>query len=212
MKRGDSSFDTSSKAEDADAQVAIRKWFIFAILKNAFGSSSDTILTRLRELLIPCHATAPFPAEALYASLQIKPQLDDSELERIAGYQYQGRYTNLILSRLYPDRDWRDAVFHEDHIFPKSDFTVRDLKKRGYDEEKIAAYLSKYNSLANLQLLTESENLSKNATPFESWIKTRDQDFHKRHLIPDLPEYSFDSFEQFFDDRRNLITAKLKEV
>ncbi len=29
MKRGNPSFDTSSKAEDADAQVAIRKWFIF---------------------------------------------------------------------------------------------------------------------------------------------------------------------------------------
>ena len=43
-KHGNSSFDTSSQAEDAEAQVAIRKWFVFATIKNAFGGSSDTIL------------------------------------------------------------------------------------------------------------------------------------------------------------------------
>ena len=37
MKRANSAFDTSSKADDADAQIAIRKWFVFSTLKNAFG-------------------------------------------------------------------------------------------------------------------------------------------------------------------------------
>ena len=212
MKRGNFSFDTSSKVEDADAQVAIRKWFIFATLKNAFGGSSDTTLTRLRELLLPCEPSTPFPADALYASLAIKPKLDDSELDRILGNQYQGRYTNLILSLLYPDRDWRDTVFHEDHIFPQSEFSVRGLKKRGYDDVKVESYLSKYNVLANLELLTDSENLSKNATPFDVWIQTRDEGFRKRHLIPDLPEYDFDSFEEFFNSRKTLIAAALKTL
>jgi hypothetical protein len=39
LKRGDRAFDTSSKSEDADAQVAIRRWFVFSTLKNAFGGS-----------------------------------------------------------------------------------------------------------------------------------------------------------------------------
>ena len=47
-KRGNSSFDTSSKAEDADAQVAIRRWFVFATLKNLLlwwilGYDTDSI-------------------------------------------------------------------------------------------------------------------------------------------------------------------------
>jgi len=129
MKRGNSSFDTSSKAEDADAQVAIRKWFIFSTLKNAFGGSSDTTLTRLRELLKTCGPTSPFPADLLYKSLGIEQKLDEAEIDRILEYGYQGRYTNLVLSLLYPDRDWKDAVFHEDHIFPKSEFQLRALKK-----------------------------------------------------------------------------------
>jgi hypothetical protein len=209
MKRGNSSFDTSSKAEDADAQVAIRKWFVFSTLKNAFGGSSDTTLTRLRELL-KSWGTSPFPVDVLYLSLGIEPSLSHTEIDRILEFGYQGRYTNLILSLLYPDRDWKDAVFHEDHIFPQSEFKKSALKKRRYDEGRVQSYLSKYNILSNLQLLTDSENLSKNATPFDEWIQTRDAAFRKRHLIPDLPTYGFDSFEEFSKARAALIMAALK--
>jgi hypothetical protein len=187
LKRGNRAFDTSSKAEDAEAQVAIRKWFVSSTLKNAFGGSSDTTLNRLRELLKDTGPDTPFPADTLYKSLGIEPRLSDAEIERILGYAYQGRYTNLVLSLLYPDRDWKDVVFHEDHIFPQSEFNVRGLRKRKYDEQKIEFYLAHYNTLCNLQLLTDSENLSKNATPFDDWLRTRDAAFRKRHLIPDLP-------------------------
>ena len=212
MKRGNSSFDTSSQAEDADAQVAIRKWFVFSTLKNAFGRSSDTTLTRLRELLNTCGPTTPFPGNVLYRSLEIEPRLSDAEIDRILGFGYQGRYTNLVLSLLYPDRDWKDAIFHEDHIFPQSEFQVRALKKRGYDDAKVQSYVSKFNVLSNLELLTDSENLSKNATPFDEWIQTRDVAFRKRHLIPDLSAYGFDSFEEFSKARTALIVAALKKL
>jgi len=212
MKRGNPSFDTSSKAEDAVAQVAIRKWFVFSTLKNAFGGSSDTTLTRLRELLKGCRADTPFPADELYKSLEIEPSLNDAEIERILEYQYQGRYTNLVLSLLYPDREWKDAVFHEDHIFPQSEFKIRSLKKRGYDDTKIQEYMSHFNTLHNLQLLTDSENLSKNATPFDDWLRTRDPAFRSRHLIPDLQNYGFDYFQNFFKARTGLIVAMLKSL
>lgn len=212
MRRGNTAFDTSSNALDAEAQIAIRKWFIFSTLKNAFGGSSDTTLTRLRELLNSCESTAPFPADSLYESLEIEPQLNEAEINRILGYGYQGRYTNLVLTLLYPDRDWKGSVFHEDHIFPESAFQLRLLKKRGYDDAKIQSYMSKYNVLPNLQLLTDSENLSKNATPFDDWFKTRDMDFRERHLIPELASYGFDSFEEFSNARAELIIEKLKKL
>lgn len=211
-KRGNWSFDTSSSAEDAEAQVAIRKWFVFSTLKNAFGSSTDTTLTRLRELLGDCNTTTPFPASSLYESLGIEPSLAEAEISRILESRYQGRYTNLALSLLYPDRDWKDAVFHEDHVFPQTEFQTSKLKKRGYDDAKIQRYLNTYNSLVNLQLLTDTENLSKNATPFDEWLKTRDPAFRKRHLIPDLPAYGFDAFEDFRKERTELITEALKRL
>jgi hypothetical protein len=212
MKRGSATFDTSSKADDADAQVAIRKWLVFSTLKNAFGGSSDTTLTRLRELLKTCGPKTPFPDDVLYKSLEIEPRLNDAEIDRIFGYGYQGRYTYLVLSLLYPDRDWKDAVFHEDHIFPQSEFQSRALKKRGYDAAKIDSYQSRHNVLSNLELLTDSENLSKNATPFDKWIQTRDPAFRRRHFIPELPAYGLNSFEEFFDNRAALIVVALKAL
>ena len=212
LKRDNPQFDKSSMKQDAEAQVAIRKWFVFSTLKNAFGGSSDTTLTRLRQILIRGDSADPFPAKELYKSLEIESLLNDAEIERILEYQYQGRYTNLVLSLLYPDRDWKDAVFHEDHIFPQSEFKIPTLKRRGYDETKIREYMSRFNTLENLQLLTDSENTSKNATPFDEWLKTRDSKFRSRHLIPDLADYTLDYFEEFLNARRELIISALRSL
>jgi hypothetical protein len=212
MRRGDSAFDKSSEARDAEAQMAIRRWFTFSTLKNAFGGSSDTTLTRLRELLRDGNQSSSFPADALYLSLEIEPRMVEAEISRIMSFEYQGRYTNLVLSLLYPDRDWKGAVYHEDHIFPQSEFNLRNLKKRGYAEVRIQTYMTRYNALANLQLLTDSENLSKNATPPEVWLRTRDEDFRKRHLIPDMTDYGLDFFEAFTEVRAELIVKKLKDL
>ncbi len=212
LKRDNPQFDKSSTKEDAAAQVAIRKWFVFSTLKNAFGGSSDTTLTRLRQILIRGNSDALFPAEELYKSLEITSSLSDAEIERVLEYQYQGRYTNLVLSLLYPDRDWKGSVFHEDHIFPKSEFTIPSLRRRGYDENKIECYMSSFNTLQNLQLLTDSENTSKNATPLDKWLRARDSKFRSRHLIPDLPDYTLDYFEEFSNARRELIIPALRSL
>ncbi len=212
LRRGNRNFDTSSKAEDAEAQVAIRKWFVFSTLKNAFGGSSDTTLTRLRELLKGCGPATPFPADELYKSLEIESSLNDDEIEHILEFKYQGRYTNLVLSLLYPDRDWKDAVFHEDHIFPKSEFKIRSLKRRGYDDTRIKNYMSHFDTLQNLQLLTDSENISKSATPFDDWIQSRDPEFRARHRIPDMQDYGFDHFEEFSVARKDQIIEVLKSL
>jgi hypothetical protein len=66
---------------------------------------------------------------------------------RVAAAHSQGRYTSLVLSLLYPGRDWKDAAFHEDHIFPQSEFEAGALKKRGFDEAKLQYYVFKYNAL-----------------------------------------------------------------
>ena len=209
LKRGNQNFDTSSSIDDAEVQIAIRKWFIFSTLKNAFGGSSDTTLARLREMLKKHDACDGFPADELYKSLNIEPAFNDAEVERILDFPYQGRYTNLVLSLLHSDLDWKDSIFHEDHIFPQSEFGVRSLKNRGYDEDQIQQYVNKYNTIQNLQLLTQYENISKNATPFDKWLETRDATFRSRHLIPELDNYDLDHFLDFTKARRDLIVKQL---
>lgn len=214
-RRGNYSFDTSSEENDANVQSAIRKWFIFATIKNAFGGSSDTTLNRLRTILnesVALKSKDEFPADALYKSLEILPSFNESEIDRILGYAYQGRYTNLALSLLYPDRDWKNSIFHEDHIFPKSLFDRREMKRFNINDHQMDFYTAVFNNLPNLELLTDSENLSKNAAPFDSWVATRDAGFCSRHLIPSIKNYSFQDFEEFIVERKKLITAALNKI
>ena len=211
-RSNDHKFDTSSSERDAKNQLAIRRWFIFSTLKGSFGGSSDTTLTRLREIQKQNYPQQDFPADKLYESLEIAPSLNDLEIERIVGFKYQGRYTNLALSLLYPDFDWKSAVFHEDHIYPKSEFTPSNLRKRGYDDAIIREYMDNYNSLSNLQLLTETENMNKNAQSFDEWLSSRDSEYRSRHLIPNLSNYDFDCFLDFVRARRELQIETLKDL
>ena len=79
-------------------------------------------------------------------------------------------------------------------------------------DDRIQRYVSLVNLIPNLELLTDSENLEKNAKPFDAWIETRDADFRGRHVIPKLTTLGFDEFEAFCEARRALLKAKLAVV
>ena len=70
--------------------------------------------------------------------------------------------------------------------------------------------LQYYNTIGNLQLLTNSENKEKSAKDFDKWISTRDDNFKERHSIPSMQSYSFDNFLEFVKIRRTTIEGTLK--
>jgi len=212
MKSGKHNFFKSSEKEDVNRQIIIRRWLIFAFLKNAFGSSTDSKLKNVRDILIEHDTKDGFPLAEINKKLDIEDSFRDSEITEMLNYNYQTRYSFPILSLLYPNRDWKDTKFHEDHIFPKSSFQLRNLKKKGYSEEKIEFYLKHYNSILNLQLLTDDENLKKNATAFDDWIKTRDDHFKTRHSIPEMGNYDLDYFQDFIEKRKVLLTEVLQKI
>jgi hypothetical protein len=210
LKNGKEKFDKSSQRDEVATQSQIRKWLTLAWLKNSFGASSDTTLKNLRDVLLTINTYEVFPSDELNAALKIESRLSDAEVEALLAYNYRGKYTYLVLSLLYPDRDWKDVVFHEDHVFPASGFNVRGLRQRGYDDQKIQRYLSLFNTVLNLELLNDTENLSKNATPFDEWVDSRDEGFKKRHAIPELDSYDMDAFEGFIVARKQLLTERFK--
>ncbi len=202
---------TSSDKDNAIDQSNIQKWLIFVILKNGLGASTDTKLTLMRRI-INSNKSTRFPYEEINQKLHLETSFNDSELENLLQTNYGTRYSYLILSLLYPGRDWKDKKFNEDHIFPQSEFQRKKLKARGYSDEKINQYLSCYNTIGNLELLEEAENKSKNARPFEDWLKNRDSNFMDRHFIPQMKDYSFDNFLEFIEQRKALILTKLKQI
>lgn len=203
-------FIDSTDKNDVRNQNIIQKWLIITLLKNAFGGSSDTILKNLQETINAQTDFSFFPYEALNKRLNIEATFNDTEIENLLATNYSTKYSYLILSLLYPDRDWKGKKFHEDHIFPKSEFTAAKLKVRGYDTDRVLEYQKHFNSIGNLQLLTDSENLEKSAEDFETWFSTRDSNFKDRNTIPTISTYNFDNFLEFITERKKLLVQKLK--
>ncbi len=205
-------FVDSTQKDDVNNQLIIQKWLAIVLLKNAFGSSSDTILKNLQDIMNEQTDFSVFPFGAINQKLGIEPNFSDTEIANLTSTAYGSKYSYLILSLLYPNRDWKDSVYHEDHIFPKSSFTARSLSIRKYSDEQIEKYQRHFNTILNLQLLTDSENLEKNATPFDDWFPTRDDNFRIRHSIPAMTSYDFDHFLEFIEKRRAEIAAKLCKI
>jgi hypothetical protein len=205
-------FHKSTLQDDVSNQIIIQKWLTLALLKNAFGSSSDNTLKGLQEVINSQLDFTSFPFEAMNKSLNIESSFTDNEIENLLGTNYATKYSYLILSLLYPDRDWKDNKYHEDHIFPKSEFSIAKLRQRGYKDDRIEQYQQQYNSIGNLQLLSDSENLDKSANAFDIWFASRDTNFKHRHKIPTITNYGFDNFLEFVEERRKVLTGKLHQI
>lgn len=204
-------FVQSTAQHDVKNQLIIQKWLAVALLKNAFGSSSDTTLKNLQDVIQTETDLSTFPYKSMNQKLGIEMSFSDAEIENLLSANYSTKYSYLILSLLYPDRDWKSDTFHEDHIFPKSSFTEAKLRLRGFQIDLISEYQRQYNAICNLQLLTSSENQKKSAEEFETWINTRDDNFKTRHTIPE-GNYSFDNFIEFIKLRKSLISKKLQSI
>lgn len=208
--KNSTTFITSSASDDVKDQNNIQKWLLMAILKNLLGGSSDTTLNQMREVV--GKVGTAFPVKELADKLKVDLSFTDNELDKLLSYNYGTRYSYLILSLIYPGRDWKDKTFNEDHIYPQASFRTKELRKRELSDEFIEQYQSVYNSIANLELLEDSENKSKNATPFDEWIKSRDANFKARHLIPEMEDYGYDHFMDFIEARRKLIKKAIKKA
>ncbi len=211
-KLGNKKIVVSSSKVDVRNQIIIQKWLTIALLKNAFGSSSDTTLKNLQETINEQIDFSVFPYEALNKKLNIETTFNEVEIENLLAVKYSTKYSYLILSLLYPNRDWKDSKYHEDHIFPKSEFSIAKLRRKGYSEEVIQEYRKYFNSILNLQLLTESENLEKSSNDFERWFLSREDNFKDRHKIPTINSFNFNNFLVFITERRTIIELNLKAI
>lgn len=212
LKLGSKNFINSSAKNDVINQINIVTWLKLIFLKNVFGSSSDTTLNNTRDAIDKIKDHSTFPYSEINDELKISPNLTGEEVLMLLDTSYKTKYSFLILSLLYPDRDWKDNSYQEDHIYPKSEFTTAKLKKRGYDEEQIRKYQKNYNSIVNLQLLLDTENNEKRAKDFNEWINTRDEEFKSRHSIPEMSTYEFDDFLEFVNLRKEIIKKELCKI
>lgn len=207
---------------EGENAAAIRKWLTAAMLNNAFGGGSDTVLRETRRVIKEQvkeqldGGERDFPVENLnrrIASMGRSTELDDSVIEEVLSMPYGNRRTFLALTLLYDRKDWGITEFHQDHIFPRAFFTDERLEAAGIPAENWARYRELCNQLGNLELLLPHENQEKSAKDFSEWLKTRDTDFKREHLIPEDDELlTFSRFEEFVAARERLIRDRLRKL
>ena len=212
-----SNFTTAEKyGED---RTKMRYWLRVALLKRTFSGSSDNALRNVRRAMQDIKTKEAFPTESIFETLSTTTRsmrFDEPELEGVLSYRYGQKYTFTVLSFLYPWLKY-DQQFHLDHVFPRSMFTARELRKRGIPEERWHLWLDQVNNLGNLQLLQGPVNQSKSDQEFESWIKgecpspTDLCSYRELHMIPDV-DLSFENFPEFFAARTGLMRKRLAEL
>lgn len=160
----------------------IKKWLFSILLRRAFGASADSVLAQSRRAYTTDitgsyikETVTLFPATEINSEIRKLSDVGDDFIEDLLYSQKDSRYSFPILAMMYPNLDYRNNNFHQDHLHPASAYN--DLEEK--DKEKYGWQV--YNSILNLQMLDANENESKNAKPLEKWVseQTRNKDMRK---------------------------------
>ena len=214
---GEGYLTTGAHAED---RQRIRTWVAKSLLKTSgiWGSGLDTLLSYLRET-IRADGRSAFPSQELESEMARRGkslQFDSEELEGILDLEYGKARTFSLLSLFFPFVDLQQQN-HIDHIFPKSGFRKKNLRKAGLSEEQIEACLDRRNRVANLQLLEGHANIEKQDRLPAEWLEQMFVEaesrrvYCERHLLGDT-SVGWPGFLDFYDERREALRGKLQDL
>jgi len=216
LKKENSQGIVSSQAYEEDRKRMCR-WLMRALLKQTLGGQADTVLTRIRKVVMK--TTDYFPEDEIYEELRGTTKsmaFDEDQIDGLLDTRYGNTGTFTVLAYLYPWLKY-DQHFHIDHIFPRSMFTPQTLSKNNIPEEDWALWLEHKDDLGNLQLLQGKVNMNKSDKDFEEWLLEQEtepiglEEYKKKHMIPEM-NLSFSNFPAFLERRTNIIKEKLKEI
>lgn len=180
----------------------IKKWLLTILVTNIFSSQTDELLKRFRSV-IKNNNSKEFPLNDLNNALPSGKNIS-LNFDKFSKINYKDSKHFLLLSLLYPDFNFNSnnkySIPHVDHIFPKS------ILKNKYSDNLI-------NKIGNLQILSSSDNESKNNIPFDEWLNTRDDTYNNKNYIPLNKElYKIENFEQFIEERTKILYNKFNKI
>lgn len=201
----------SSRSYKEDREL-IKEWLIKSILKKTLTGAEDKS-KKVRDIILKDNS-GKFPLTEIKNMLNnvVGKSLDfsENEIKNLLKYKYNKNGIFSILQLLYPNLNYKNK-FHIDHIYPKSKFNEKYLKKL---KIKLSD-LEDCNLLANLQLLDGNQNLEKSDKEVEEWLKDLKKDEKKKYFkdnyIPNM-ELTFKNYSEFFKEREKLLLKQLKKI
>ena len=198
---------------------AIMEWLSRVLLRGTFGGTPDSIYPVMRTLITDNLGRFPLPEIiSHYRGKRKSISFSEDDIESILDIEYGQKRAYSALTLLYSSLNY-SFRYHQDHIHPKSFFNKRKLGTLGITDEKIKdEYLSRFNSLANLQLLEATENIEKKDKFFETWLNEKYNNnadkmnyLSLNHIANDI-SIDFADFITFYDARRATLKSKLMQM
>lgn len=204
---------------DANSQRELRKYIVIAQVKQIFGAATNSALTSIRKALNEA-PTNSFSMSNLnnirftgdrtlrYTSDEIDSMFDTYEINQ---------YTFMILSLLYPNLNYGEIEFHQDHLHPHTSFEEDNIKDlilpngEVINEDMKEDWRRRRNTLANLQILEGRKNESKNAMSLADWLNDEKNNENAKY-IPKGISYEISNFEEFMEKRQELMSNELKKI
>ncbi|WP_049969775.1 DUF262 domain-containing protein [Haladaptatus cibarius] len=188
-------------------------WLCSMIVNGTFSIGEEPIVGTRRALQRA--ENDEFPIEEINEELRGNGRpvgLDEDTIRSLLRNRSMKGFSLLLLMH-YPHTARRESQYHEDHIFPKSKLKIKTLMDDyGLTYEQAQKCHELRDSVANKQLLTDTENAEKSDLDFKEWIKTRDSEYFETHLIPSESRlYDYENFPEFVERREELVIKHLKE-
>jgi uncharacterized protein with ParB-like and HNH nuclease domain len=209
--------DFATKTVYKDDREVIKKWLLSILVRRTFGGQTDTVLTQSRKAFTvdiensKIESLNQFPTIEINKEIKKLTDIGDDYIEELLLTQKDSQYSFPILALLYPDMDYKNNNFHQDHLHPATSFSsITDKEKENFGWKV-------YNSILNLQMLDANENMSKNAMNLKDWVQqeTKNGDlkrFMESHIIPQNINLELSNFTQYLTDRKILLVNKLKSI
>lgn len=199
----------STKKGQESQRSIIRKWLLKTLLLKSFGGSSDSTLEQARRSIDTTQDF--FPSESVSEGIKQPTMMDQKTIDEILSTQKDQAYAFATLALFYPNIDTANK-FNLDHMHPEASFD-KYFKSLKEPADKKDCWI-RYNSIVNLQMLGENENKSKNDMPLEDWVNLTGKDrvtLRKETYLPCDICLSVENFDEFYSERKRLLTMKLLE-
>lgn len=195
----------------------LSRWFYMALLKGVFGGQADTILKSMRDVLDEYLDQPYFPLSQVidrYTATNKDLRFDDKYIESLLDIEHGEGRCRALLHLIFPEMNATE-VFHIDHLHPRSHFNKKNLSKLDYlakNPEEMAFYNDPrhWNTIANLHLLNNSQNLSKSDRTLKDWLGDSTTHLTASNILVEETDLDFEKFQDFFAKRRAALKARLK--
>jgi len=200
-----------------EQREVISQWFYMALLKGIFGGQADAILISMRDVLSKNIDEPTFPLDKIverYKGSNKDLRFDREYIDNLLDIQHGEGRCRALLHLLFPEMKVNE-IYHIDHLHPQSAFKKTALKDHEFinnDEELKGFYQDPlhWNSIANLHLLNDSQNISKSDKPLKQWVAEDGNDFKAGNfLVGDAVSLDFSDFPIFFENRRDALRSRL---